>query len=178
MPISFEKLEQARTYIPNLRFVDENLCRGGQPDAKGIKALKDAGVTTIVSLCGGSNLVSLFRTGAGATCETAEAAAERLAARELGLNYVTIPMDVFGEPGADVIEQFIDVMQNPDMKPAFIHCMHGRDRTGLMLSVYRVMFDGWTAERAYKEALECGFDADRTNLSSALFSFAKRLTGR
>jgi protein tyrosine/serine phosphatase len=65
-------------------------------------------------------------------------------------------------------------VKDTDQHPIFVHCLHGRDRTGLMTAVYRVHFDGWPVEKAYEEMLECGFDGERTNLSDALFQFAKR----
>ena len=33
----------------------------------------------------------------------------------------------------------------------FIHCQHGKDRTGLLAALYRVKYQGWTPEQAHKE---------------------------
>jgi protein tyrosine/serine phosphatase len=176
MPISIEKLEAAKRLIPNLRVVSDNIVRGGRPDPGGLARLQAAGVKVIVNLCGGSNLVSLFRSSpsAQACVESPEVAAERDEAQSLGLKFVSIPLDVFRTPSDEALQTFIDLAVNPENQPMFIHCLHGRDRTGLMTALYRIHCDGWTPEKAYEEMLECGFDGERTNLSEALFKFAKR----
>jgi hypothetical protein len=38
-----------------------------------------------------------------------------------------------------------------------VHCTHGEDRTGLVIGRHRVLADGWTKARAYREMLEHGF---------------------
>jgi protein tyrosine/serine phosphatase len=176
MPIAVEKLEAAKRLIPNLRVVSDNIVRGGRPDVGGLQCLKDAGVKVIVNLCGGANLVSLFRSSssAQACAESPEVAEEREEAKRLGLEFVSIPLDVFRTPNEQALQAFVELVRKPDKQPMFIHCLHGRDRTGLMTALYRVHCDGWTAEKAYSEMLECGFDGERTNLSDALFQFAKR----
>jgi protein tyrosine/serine phosphatase len=173
MALATDKLETAREFIPNLRVVAPDIVRGGFPDTGGLHALQKAGVRTIICLSGGSTLVGLFRP-AGANVENRETAQERATVTKLGLNFVSIPMDVFGTVSEQVIEHFLSTITDPDNRPAFIHCLHGRDRTGLMTGVYRVACEQWSADRAYAEMLECGFDMSRTNLSDALFALAKR----
>ncbi|MBO0722086.1 MAG: dual specificity protein phosphatase family protein, partial [Blastocatellia bacterium] len=36
--------------------------------------------------------------------------------------------------------------------PVFVHCRRGSDRTGVIIALYRIKQDGWTAEQAIKEA--------------------------
>jgi protein tyrosine/serine phosphatase len=176
MPISIDKLEIAKRLVPNLRVVSDNVVRGGRPDAGGLLCLKEAGVRTVVNLCGGASLVSLFRgsTSAQACSESPDVADEREEAKRLGLEFISIPLDVFRAPNEDSLQTFIDLAMKPDRHPLFIHCLHGRDRTGLMTALYRVHCHGWAVEKAYAEMIESGFDAERKNLSDALFKFAQR----
>jgi protein tyrosine/serine phosphatase len=176
MPIVGQKLEAAREYIPNLRSVSDNLARGGQPELEGLRLLKEAGIRLIVNLRSTeSGLVSLFRrTGAAQTGRDPELEWEKKVVQELGMKFVQIPLDVFGRPEDEHFEEFLGLVTDPQHGPVFVHCLHGRDRTGLMMAVYRLVSEGWTAEKAYSEMLECGFDSDRTNLSDALFAFAKK----
>lgn len=178
MPLDKQKLQLAERYIPNLRVVSDNVVRGGQPDPEGIRCLHDAGVRSIVNLCGGASLVSLFRsssTTSGATCaETPEVAAERQIAQKLGMQFISIPLDVFRTPKEESLKHFIDEVTKDTNHPLFIHCLHGRDRTGLMTALYRVTVHNWDAERAFAEMVECGFDRQHTNLSDALFAYAKK----
>lgn len=37
-------------------------------------------------------------------------------------------------------------------QPVFIHCVHGRDRTGLAIALYRIKAQGWSADKAIAEA--------------------------
>jgi protein tyrosine/serine phosphatase len=176
MPISKEKLEQAGRYIPNLRVVSDHLVRGGQPEPEGLRCLYEAGVKTIINLCGGPNLVSLFKKSAGSSCaESPEVSLERNTAQLLGMQFIAIPLDVFREPNEQSLNAFLEIVREIEKHgPVFVHCLHGRDRTGLMTALYRVACNGWSAEKAYAEMLECGFDGGRTNLSDALFEFAKK----
>ena len=175
MGLTTEKLEAARKYIPNLRVVCDTLVRGGQPDAAAIPHLKAAGINTIVSLCGGSpGLVGLLRGSSSSSREAPECVQERAAAQRLGIDYISMPLDVFGNPGIEPVERFLSIARDPEKAVVFVHCLHGRDRTGLMTAAYRVVAHGWTADRAYEEMLACGFDIGRTNLSDVLFAVAKK----
>ena len=171
MVLVAERLEPARAFIPNLRLVSPDLVRGGQPDPGGLPALKEAGLRSIICLSGGAGLVGLLRPGLGESRETVQ---ERATADKLGLKFISIPLDVFSAPAMESIELFISSVRQEEHCPTFVHCLHGRDRTGLMTAVYRVVFQSWTADKAYAEMLECGFDMSRTNLSDALFTIAKQ----
>lgn len=175
MPLIVEKLESAKRYIPNLRIVSEHVVRGGQPDPEGIRCLHEAGVRAIVNLCGASSLVSLFRPSSASSCaESPEVAEERAVAQKVGLQFISIPLDVFRSPNDQALHNFVDVVMKDEHRPIFVHCLHGRDRTGLMTALYRVACDGWTADKAYAEMVECGFDTGFTHLSDALFAYAKK----
>lgn len=40
--------------------------------------------------------------------------------------------------------------------PVYVHCLRGKDRTGIVCAAYR-MSQGWTLERAWDEAVSLGF---------------------
>jgi protein tyrosine/serine phosphatase len=176
MVLVAERLESAHAFIPNLRVVSPDLVRGGHPDPGGLSTLKDAGISTIICLSGGgSGLVGLMG-GGRSMGENRETQQERAQADKLGMKFISIPLDVFSAPPMESIELFISTISQDEHRPAFVHCLHGRDRTGLITAVYRVVFQNWTADKAYAEMLECGFDMSRTNLSDALFYVAKQRT--
>jgi protein tyrosine/serine phosphatase len=170
MDLVTDKLEAARQLIPNLRVVSPHLVRGGHPEPAALKALQEAGIRTIICLSGNAGLLG----AAAAQRENPETVQEKSVAAKLGLNFISIPLDVFSEPPAGAIEQFLTAIGDQSNHPAFLHCLHGRDRTGLMSAVYRLTVDGWTADKAYAEMVACGFDISRTNLSDALFELAKK----
>lgn len=41
--------------------------------------------------------------------------------------------------------------------PILVHCEGGRHRTGAVIAAYRVLVEGWTRDRAWKEAEDCGY---------------------
>ena len=41
--------------------------------------------------------------------------------------------------------------------PIFLHCLHGKDRTGLMVAIFRMARQGWSFDKAYTEMKLCGF---------------------
>lgn len=41
--------------------------------------------------------------------------------------------------------------------PVYVHCLHGQDRTGAVIAVYRHRYQGWAKERAFAEARSLGF---------------------
>ena len=45
--------------------------------------------------------------------------------------------------------------------PILIHCWHGSDRTGAVIAMYRIVFQGWSKENAIKEMTEEGFGFHR-----------------
>lgn len=151
-------LAEAGKVVPNLRVVAPGLLRGGQPTAQGLKLLKEAGVRTVINL----------RT------EAVLVAREAAVAKQLGLDYFSIPLTVFDAPAGADIERFLSLVAEVRRQPVFVHCLHGRDRTGTLVAIYRIKNQGWTSERAYAEMTELGFRPGFANLSAAVFQFADR----
>ena len=42
-------------------------------------------------------------------------------------------------------------------KPILIHCRHGSDRTGVVVAMYRIVFQNWTKEEALDELMNGGY---------------------
>ncbi len=52
------------------------------------------------------------------------AAEEEAKAKELGLRYFNIPV-VFGDPKEEQVTEFLRITDDPENRPAFIHCAAG-----------------------------------------------------
>lgn len=152
-------LDAVQTAAPNVHQVAANIYRGGQPDADGLAKLKAAGITTIVNLRNEEVLV----------------AQEARQAKSLGLRFVNIPMDVFNEPSPAAVNQFISILDGAGSSPVFVHCLHGQDRTGAMVALYRIRRQGWSGDQAYSEMLACGFRPGFSTLAQTVFSNAAKV---
>jgi protein tyrosine phosphatase (PTP) superfamily phosphohydrolase (DUF442 family) len=122
--------------LPNLHKVSGNLYRGAQPEAEGIAELKRMGVRTIVNL------------------RKLHSDRDEIGGVEIG--YEHIGMNAWHPEQEDVVD-FLKVVTDSERLPAFVHCQHGADRTGLMVAIYRVAVEGWTKEDASEEMREGGF---------------------
>ena len=114
----------------NLYKVSDTLYRGEQPTAEGFKGLEGLGVKTVV------NLRSLH--------------SDRDELEGTKLGYEHIRMEAW-DPQPEEVKAFLEIVTNPEKQPVFVHCMHGADRTGTMVAVYRMVAEGWSAERALEE---------------------------
>ena len=39
-----------------------------------------------------------------------------------------------------------------------MHCLHGADRTGVIIAIYRIIYQGWTKSQAIDEMENGGFN--------------------
>jgi protein tyrosine/serine phosphatase len=126
--------------LPNFHLVNSQLYRGAQPKIGGLQTLKTMGIKAIVNLRG----------------KDEQTGSEGQEARALGLRYYNISLPGFSEPKDKEVRQVLDIINNLENQPVFVHCHHGEDRTGTIIACYRITHDGWTAAEAKKEAEKLG----------------------
>ncbi len=127
--------------IPNFAVVNERLYRGGQPEPGDFAKLKELGVHTVINL----------REDPGQHSE------EETAVRAAGLNYVGLHMNPFFKPKAEEIKQFLATVTNAANQPVYLHCLHGQDRTGMCVGIYRMVVEGADFKTAFDEMCALGF---------------------
>ena len=125
--------------IRNFVRINDQFCTGGQPRLEHLEQLKTEGVKAIINL---------------RTPSEHRAAEEEAKAKELGLRYFNIPV-VFGEPKEEQVTEFLKLTDNPENRPAFIHCT-AAIRVGAFWMIRRVLRDGWKLEAAEEEAKKVG----------------------
>ncbi len=81
---------------------------------------------------------------------------EEAVAKRLGIEVINIPMSDITRPKPADLVKAVEIMEDPGLQPVYVHCLHGRDRTGLAVAAYRVLHDGWSLDRAYREAIDNG----------------------
>jgi tyrosine-protein phosphatase SIW14 len=130
-----------------LRFaqVGPRLFRGGQPSAEHLVQLRALGIDTLIDLRRESR-------------DKREAEAGR--ARALGIRYLHFPF--YGVFGADprFLDGILRAMRDEANGRVYIHCKRGRDRTSLLVALYRVLVEGWDPAVAWqREVLDFGYQA-------------------
>ncbi len=149
--------------IPNYEQVNANLYRGGRPEQAGLAELAKMGVKTVINLQGG-DLRSAWafvdrRTEPGELPENIAIEGEQVKA--LHMNYINFPIDSVDKIDAQEdqwIKQILVDVQNPALQPVFVHCEHGKDRTGLIVALERVQFEKWSPSDAHAEWVRMGHD--------------------
>lgn len=137
--------------------VNDTLYRGQQPSDKGFEMLKEKGIKTVVYL----------------HFSKSQAAHEKKVVEGLGMNFVHIPMSWLTPPKESQIKQWLAVTGDTNQGPVFVHCQHGRDRTGTMVGIYRIAYEGWTFDQAYAEMKEMGFRTFFLGLTHGVKKFAR-----
>jgi hypothetical protein len=70
--------------------------------------------------------------------------------RETGINWVAIPI-VGSRPTLAQMAQAADLLADPRLRPTLFHCIAGHHRTSMALAAYRLRYEGWTPDRAWRE---------------------------
>ena len=93
---------------------------------------------------------------------TSQTVKESELCRQLGVRYVFLGPDLvsrkrvpYDRPPA--IDRFLALMDNPETYPVLLHCRAGLHRTGVMVAVHRMEYQGWSHEQAYEEMKANGF---------------------
>lgn len=134
-----EKNSTFNVHIDNFGEVNEHYFRGSQPLGDNYAELAAIGVKTIVDLRDDAlkNSQSL--------------------AEQAGLKYINLPLSDKKYPAADAAGRFLQIVNDKENWPVFVHCAGGRHRTGAMTAVYRMTVDGWKVDQAYAEMKQYDF---------------------
>jgi protein tyrosine/serine phosphatase len=131
--------------LPNLHRVNSSLYRSAQPtkegfvflDAQASLANADRPIKTVVSLRAFNDDAPLVPTASGLRLEQ-------------------IRFKTWHPEDEDVVK-FLRIATTPALQPVLVHCQHGSDRTGTMVVIYRIAFEGWTKAQATDEMINGGF---------------------
>lgn len=137
--------------------VNDTLYRGQQPTDRGLAQLKEMGIKHVVYL----------------HFSKKQATHEKSVVEGLGLKFTHIPMSWLLPPKQHQIDTWLKLTLNPTEGPVFVHCQHGRDRTGTMVGIYRIAHDKWTYQQAYAEMKQKGFRTFFLGLSLGVKRYAK-----
>ncbi len=137
--------------VPNLFKVRAGVFRGGRPTVAGYAKLKALGVKTVINL----EIADIVE------AKQADIDSDRANAIAAGMRWVHIPMPAYSTGLAArfdaKVNKALSLLKDHGTEGIYLHCKHGRDRTGLVMALDRVENEGWAAQRAYDEMLARGF---------------------
>jgi len=114
--------------VQNFGFISADVWRGAMPTADGMKSLAGLGVRTVIDLREDDESTDV----------------------PLGVRYIRLPVSMWHADLVDTDAVLAAINASP--KPVFIHCLEGRDRTGLAIAAYRLT-QGMSADDAMEEML-------------------------
>jgi len=130
------------------------LIGGAQPDAESLERLQRFhGVKTVVNLRGEYPDEAWF-------------IRERDGVAAIGVNWIHLPTSGYLAPPPATVTTFFDIVEDRGNWPVFVHCQMGIHRTGLMLALYRMQYQGWTGDEAWVEMKANGFKWTRVDRSA------------
>ena len=119
-----------RPGLKNLYQVTPALYRCAQPTARGMRELEALGIKTVINL-------RPFHS-------------DKDEAKGTSLRHERISFKT-GHPEDQDVIRFLKIVSDTNRAPFAVHCLHGSDRTGMMIAIYRIAFEGWTKEEAIAE---------------------------
>lgn len=131
LPRNFGVVEEGKIY------------RGSQPNADEMENLYRHGVRTVVKL----NLTDIEQ--------------ERSETSEYGIRLMEFPLSAWTvgtSKSCEMVERAYEAMSNPLNWPVYVHCDHGRDRTGFLVGLFRERVEGWTFAQVSDELARYGHD--------------------
>jgi protein tyrosine/serine phosphatase len=137
----------APTHLPDVEGVsyaaevEPGLLRGSRPSAAGVAWLKRHGIKTVINL-------RRFH------YET-----ERAQVEAAGMRFEHIPLEASDPPSEAQINRFMALATDEALRPIYVHCAQGVDRTGTMVAVYRMERQGLSNGEALTEMMGYGAHA-------------------
>jgi len=125
----------------NFHVINPFIMRGSQPSEEGIRSLMDdCGVRSILNLRNDESVEW-----------------EKQVAEKLGIKFFNVPMNGSEEQSIQKIEQCLGIIQDKSNQPIFVHCMGGKDRTGMISAAYRIKYNQWSLADALFEMHVYGY---------------------
>lgn len=95
-----------------------------------------------------------------------------------GIKTYNLPWKSPETPSDEVVNESLSLLADKTLQPVLIHCGNGKDRTGLMVALYRVTAEKWTPDQAYAEMKTNGFrEFSYGHLKNYLYDYAYKNFG-
>ena len=148
--------------ITNFHKFGDGLYRGARPQGTNFMDLKNLGIKTVINLQGG-DIKDFYLGWLAGKLEPGENPEnilfEKTSFEYLGINFINTPLaaiEPITKAEGEAIGLTLAKMNDPANQPIYIHCEHGKDRTGLVVALYRVFYQNWKKMDAWREMLSFG----------------------
>lgn len=125
----------ATTNLSNFYKIDDKLYRSEQPLQSALQELQSMGIPNVLNL-------RFFHDNNDEAVGT-------------NLNLFHVRMDPYNVDDATVIRALQTIRHING--PVVVHCWRGADRTGLIVAMYRLLYQNWTKEEAIDELINGGY---------------------
>lgn len=116
--------------------VTPDVYRSEQPSRKGFEEIRAQGIRSIVNLRSNHSDAKLTE--------------------GLDFNLISVPMTAGGFSEEDIVKALKAIRDAP--KPVLVHCQYGADRAGVVMAMYRIVFQDWSKEDALAELKGGGYN--------------------
>lgn len=141
------------------------LIRSPQPDEDDLCELhQEHGIKTVLNLRGGSNP------------DRSWYQEERRGVEAIGAEWVHLGISGSRPPLPEELEAFFSLVEDRERWPILLHCQGGIHRTGALVALYRMQYEGWPNERAVAEMEDRYFNwttRDRSALKEWLLRYQR-----
>ena len=124
-------------HVSNLHQVTPGLYRSARLDSVDVAQLQALGVKTVISLRSFHSDTDLLK--------------------DSGIHTIRIPINTWAIRDSHVIEAMRTIRAAEQQGPVLLHCLHGADRTGMMIAMYRMLYQGWSRDKAVDELKNGGY---------------------
>ena len=174
LALTFTLPAQADIGVRRAKKVTDGIYRGPRPDQADFDAMARAGVRTVIDLQGKASKVI--------PGETLRARQQRRAMSErAGLRHYNIPTTLsrIDEPTEqEELLRIAALMNEPGNQPVYVHCAAGKDRTGMAVAVYRILYQGCSYAQARKEFVRHGIPLWTPALMGKQFKFLREVESK
>lgn len=165
----------------------EGIYRGPRPlDLGELNKLKDQRIKSILNLQGGdllskyAKIIARYEPGES----DLKINEEKENSLKIGLQFVHLPLnslDPINSNEDKQIDEALAYISDKENQPVYIHCEHGKDRTGMIVALYKVKYEGMDPTEAYQEWVKLGHDKKSRrftgNLDKYYFKKVKEIKG-
>lgn len=157
--------------VSGAKQVSAGIYRGGRPNESKFEDLARAGFRTVIDLQGKASTII--------PGETPSSRQERKATGEsLGLRMINIPTALNSledrKDQADIL-RVAALMNDQKLHPVYVHCAAGKDRTGVAVAAYRILYQGCSYEKARREFGRQGIPLWSAALMAKQMPFLRKL---